>query len=79
MHDRKAALLCFCTNIFIPDQGEGRLTNRFFQRITSNGRYGDRGFGSGRYRLKNRFFSRSLVIVKPPISIKNGTNVFLLT
>ena len=24
-------------------------------------------------------FSRRLVIVKPPISIKNGTNIFLLT
>ena len=34
------------------------------------------GFGSGRYRLKNRFFSRRLVIVKPPVSIKHGTNVF---
>ena len=36
------------------------------------------GFGSGCYRLKNKFFSLRLVIVKPPISIKNGTNVFLL-
>ena len=29
--------------------------------------------GSGRYRLKNRFFL--VIIIEAPISIKNGTNI----
>ena len=38
---------------------------------------GGGGFGSGRYRFKNRFFL--IVIIKAPISMKDSTNSFLLT
>ena len=55
----------------------GKTHKSIFQSITSNGRYGGGGFRSGRYKFKTRFFL--VVIIKAPISIKNSTNIFLLT
>ena len=47
-------------------QSSGSCFREDSQIDFSNGRYRGGGFGSGRYRFKNRFF----LVVKPSISIK---------
>ena len=51
----------------------GKTHKSIFQGMTSNRRYGGGGFGSGRYRFKNRFFL--VIIIEARISVKNGTNI----